>query len=93
MTLAHVDGTAVVGAGADAVTPTLDMMEVAVKGMAVGLGQPGARSQGAAEVRWRLLGGHLYVLGQGGTLLFPRGQGALRPGAFASVGLGVEHAR
>ncbi|HYO52818.1 hypothetical protein [Archangium sp.] len=29
----------------------------------------------------------------GGTLLFPRGQGALRPGAFASVGLGVDHAR
>ena len=29
----------------------------------------------------------------GGTLLFPRGQDALRRGAFASVGLGVDHAR
>ncbi|WP_160174407.1 hypothetical protein [Archangium violaceum] len=29
----------------------------------------------------------------GGTLLFPRGQGAQRLEAFASVGLGMSHAR
>jgi hypothetical protein len=68
-------------------------LEVAVKGLAVGLGQPGARYLGAAEVRWRFLGGRLYVLGTGGTLLFPEGMGALRPGAFASMGLGVDDAR
>jgi hypothetical protein len=28
-----------------------------------------------------------------GTLLFPEGVGALRPGAFASVGLGVNNVR
>ncbi|MCY1080604.1 hypothetical protein OV287_39790 [Archangium sp. miwbw1] len=68
-------------------------LEVAVKGLAVGLGQPGARYLGAAEVRWRFPGGRLYALGTGGTLLFPEGVGALRPGAFASVGLGVDNAR
>ncbi len=68
-------------------------LEVAVKGLAVGLGQPGTRYLGSAEVRWRFLGGGLYVLGTGGTLLFPEGEGALRPGAFASVGLGVDNAR
>ena len=30
---------------------------------------------------------------QGGTLLFPTPDGTLRPGAFASLGLGVDHAR
>jgi hypothetical protein len=68
-------------------------LEVAVKGLVVGLGQPGARYLGAAEVRWRLLAGRLYALGTGGTLLFPEGDGTLRPGAFASIGLGVDHAR
>jgi hypothetical protein len=68
-------------------------LEVAVKGMAVGMGQPGGRYLGGAEVRWRLFGGSLYALGTGGTLLFAEGVGALRPGAFASVGLGVDHAR
>ncbi|ATB43391.1 hypothetical protein CYFUS_008871 [Cystobacter fuscus] len=68
-------------------------LEVAAKGLAVGLGQPGARYLGAAEVRWRFQGGGLYVLGTGGTLLFPEGEGALRPGAFASMGLGVDNAR
>jgi hypothetical protein len=68
-------------------------LEVAVKGLAVGMGQPGARYLGAAEVRWRLLAGRLYALGTGGTLLFPEGDGTLRPGAFASIGLGVDHAR
>jgi len=68
-------------------------LEVAVKGLAVGIGQPGARDLGRAEVGWRLFGDRLYALGPGGTLLFPEGAGALRPGAFASVGLGVDHAR
>ncbi|HEX5748129.1 MAG TPA: hypothetical protein VFZ09_17955 [Archangium sp.] len=68
-------------------------LEVAVKGMGVGLGQSGERYLGAAEVRWRFLGGHLYVLGQGGTLLFARGLDMPSPGAFACVGLGVDHAR
>jgi len=37
---------------------------------------------------------HLRLsLGTGGTLLFPEGVGALRPGACASVGLGVDNAR
>ncbi|MFP2906250.1 hypothetical protein ACLESD_14520 [Pyxidicoccus sp. 3LFB2] len=67
-------------------------LEVAVKGLSVGMGQPGARYLGAAEVRWRLLRGKLYALGTGGTLLFPEADGTLRPGAFASVGLGVDHA-
>jgi len=68
-------------------------LEVAVKGLAVGIGQPGARDLGRAEVGWRLFGDRLYALGPGGTLLFPEGAGALRPWAFASVGLGVDHAR
>ncbi|RKH04797.1 hypothetical protein D7V97_24850, partial [Corallococcus sp. CA053C] len=68
-------------------------VEVALKGLGVGMGQPGARYLGAAEVRWRFLGGKLYALGTGGTLLFPTPEGTLRPGAFASVGLGVDHAR
>ncbi|WNG39622.1 hypothetical protein F0U61_42580 [Archangium violaceum] len=34
-----------------------------------------------------------YALGTGGTLLFPDGMGAPRPGAFASMGLGVDNAR
>ncbi|TQF09064.1 hypothetical protein FJV41_46570, partial [Myxococcus llanfairpwllgwyngyllgogerychwyrndrobwllllantysiliogogogochensis] len=68
-------------------------LEVALKGLAVGAGKPGARYLGAAEVRWRFLGGGLYAMGTGGTLLFPTTEGTLRPGAFASVGLGVDHAR
>ncbi len=47
----------------------------------------------AAEVRWRFLGGKFYVLGTSGTLLFPTAEGTLRPGAFASMGLGVDNAR
>lgn len=35
----------------------------------------------------------MYAVGQGGTLLFPTPEGTLRPGAFASLGLGVDHAR
>ncbi|WP_233602156.1 hypothetical protein [Corallococcus sp. CA047B] len=68
-------------------------VEVALKGLAVGAGQPGARYLGAAEARWRLLGGKLYAMGTGGTLLFPTPEGTLRPGAFVSVGLGVDNAR
>ncbi|WP_342380314.1 hypothetical protein NVS55_12090 [Myxococcus stipitatus] len=68
-------------------------LEVALKGLAVGAGKPGARYLGAAEVRWRFLGGSLYAMGTGGTLLFPTTEGTLRPGAFASVGLGVDHVR
>jgi hypothetical protein len=68
-------------------------VEVAVKGLAVGMRQPGSRYVGSAEVRWRFLGGRLYALGTGGVLLYPEGDGTLRPGRFASVGLGVDHAR
>jgi hypothetical protein len=68
-------------------------LEVAVKGLGVGMGRPGARYLGAAEVRWRVLGGKLYAMGTGGTLLFPQTEGTLRPGAFASVGFGVDNAR
>jgi hypothetical protein len=59
----------------------------------VGMGQPRARYLGAAEVRWRFLAGRMYALAAGGTLLYPEGDGTLRPGAFASVGLGVDHAQ
>ncbi|MFY0583170.1 hypothetical protein ACN28S_60730 [Cystobacter fuscus] len=46
----------------------------------------------SGEVR-RRFGEWLYALGQGGMLLFPAPDGTLRPGAFASLGLGVDHAR
>ncbi len=68
-------------------------LELVAKGLGVGMGQPGARYLGAAEVRWRFLGGKLYAMGTGGTLLFPEAEGTLRPGAFASGGLGVDNAR
>jgi hypothetical protein len=68
-------------------------VEVAGKGLAVGLGQPGARYLGEVELRWRPWGGGVYVLGVGGTRLSPEKDGTLHPGAFLSVGLGVEHAR
>ncbi|MCP3105163.1 hypothetical protein LZ198_40475 [Myxococcus sp. K15C18031901] len=68
-------------------------LEVALKGLAMGTGKPGARYLGAAEVRWRFLSGKLYAMGTGGTLLFPTAEGTLRPGAFASMGLGVDNAR
>nr|BDT32077.1 hypothetical protein MFMH1_17460 [Myxococcus sp. MH1] len=68
-------------------------LSVGVGGVAVGAGQPGARYLASAETRWRFLGGKLYAVGQGGTLLFPTAEGTLRPGAFASVGLGVDNAR
>jgi len=68
-------------------------LEVAVKGLAVGMRQPGARYLASGEVRWRFLGGRLYALGQGGTLLYPTGEGTLRPGAFASLGMGVDNGR
>lgn len=68
-------------------------LSVGVGGVAVGAGNPGARYLASAEARWRFLGGKLYAVGQGGTLLFPTAEGTLRPGAFASVGLGVDNAR
>lgn len=68
-------------------------VEVAAKGLAVGLGQPGGRYLVAAEVHWRFPGGRLYALGTGGTQLFPETGGTLRPVAYASVGLGVDNAR
>ncbi|WP_152622456.1 hypothetical protein [Archangium violaceum] len=40
--------------------------------------------------RWRYL---THLEASGPALLFPEGMGALRPGAFASMGLGVDHAR
>jgi len=67
-------------------------LEVAVEGLAVGLGQPGPRYLLSGEARWRFAG-KLYALATGGTLLFPEAGGTLRPGAFASFGLGVDHAR
>ena len=67
-------------------------VEVAVSALATGVGKPGARYLYSGEVRWRF-GGWLYAVGQGGTLLFPAPDGALHPGAFASLGLGVDHAR
>ena len=37
--------------------------------------------------------GHmLYALAEGGPLLFPEADGALRPGASATLGLGVDNA-
>ncbi|RKI08288.1 hypothetical protein D7Y13_16285, partial [Corallococcus praedator] len=60
---------------------------------AAGMGAPGARYLVSSEARWRFLGGNLYAVGQGGTLLFPETEGRLRPGAFAVVGLGVDNVR
>ncbi|RKH45146.1 hypothetical protein D7X12_08515, partial [Corallococcus sicarius] len=68
-------------------------LTVAVGGLAMGMGQPAARSLVSSEARWRFLGGKLYAVGQAGTLLFPTAEGTLRPGAFAVVGLGVDHVR
>ncbi|TQF09877.1 hypothetical protein FJV41_42410, partial [Myxococcus llanfairpwllgwyngyllgogerychwyrndrobwllllantysiliogogogochensis] len=68
-------------------------LSVGVGGLAVGAGQPGARYLASGDARWRFLGGKLYAVGQGGTLLFPTAEGTLRPGAFASVGLGVDNVR
>ena len=68
-------------------------LTVAVGGVAMGMGQPAARYLASGEARWRFLGGWLYAVGQGGTLLFPTAEGTLRPGAFAAVGLGVDHVR
>ena len=53
----------------------------------------GTRSLRVAEMRWRILGGPLYAPGTGETQLFPETVGTLRPGAYASVGLGADNAR
>jgi hypothetical protein len=68
-------------------------LEVALRGVAAGLRRPGARYLASGEVRWRIFGGALYALGQGGTLLYPTADGTLRPGAFASFGMGADNAR
>ncbi|MBN9685244.1 MULTISPECIES: hypothetical protein [unclassified Corallococcus] len=68
-------------------------LTVAAGGMAMGMGQPAARYLASSEVRWRFLGGALYAVGQGGTLLSPTPEGTLRPEAFVAVGLGVDHVR
>jgi hypothetical protein len=39
------------------------------------------------------LGPLYYALAQGGTHLYPGAEGMLRPVTFASLGLGVDHAR
>ncbi|WP_375755336.1 hypothetical protein [Corallococcus exercitus] len=67
-------------------------LELATSVLGMGLGQPGARYLVSGDLRWRFAG-RLYVLGQGGTLLFPEADGALRPGVYASLGVGVDHAR
>jgi hypothetical protein len=67
-------------------------LEVALSGLALGLGQPGARHLYSGQVRWRFAG-TLYALAQGGTRLYPREDGTLRPVAFACLGLGGDHAR
>ncbi|MBZ4419225.1 hypothetical protein K8638_22370 [Myxococcus sp. RHST-1-4] len=67
-------------------------LEIALRGVAVGLRQPGTRYLGTGELRWRFLGGRLYLLGQCGALLYPA-EGALRPGAITSLGLGMDNVR
>lgn len=67
-------------------------LEVALNGLALGLGQPEARHLYSGQVRWRF-GHKLYALAEGGTLLYPTPDGTLRPGAYASLGLGVDNAR
>ncbi|GEN05924.1 hypothetical protein SAMN05443572_102958 [Myxococcus fulvus] len=68
-------------------------LSLGVSGLAMGMGQSRARYLVSAEARWRFLGGRLFAVGQGGTLLFPTPERALRPGAFAGVGLGVDNVR
>ncbi|CAM3394166.1 Phosphatidylserine decarboxylase [Corallococcus soli] len=50
-----------------------------------------AAKERAPTRAWHFLT-RLEALGTGGTRLFPTEEGTLRPGAFASVGLGVDHA-
>ncbi|RKH02101.1 hypothetical protein [Corallococcus carmarthensis] len=67
-------------------------LELATSVLAMGLGRPGARYLVSGDLRWRFAG-RMYALGQGGTLLFPEADGALRPGIYASLGVGVDNAR
>ncbi|WNG18261.1 hypothetical protein [Cystobacter fuscus] len=67
-------------------------VEVALGGLAQGLGQPEARHLYSGQVRWHFSGA-LYALAEGGTLLYLRADGVQRPDAYASLGLGVDHAR
>ncbi|MCP3105336.1 hypothetical protein LZ198_41370 [Myxococcus sp. K15C18031901] len=68
-------------------------LSVGVGGLATGMGDSGARYLVSGDVRWRFLGGKLFLLGQGGTLLYPEAAGTLKPGAFAGMGLGVDNVR
>lgn len=67
-------------------------LEVAASGLLRGLGRPGARHLYAGEVRWRFARS-LYLLAQGGTRLYPGAEGTLLPVPFASLGVGMDHAR
>ncbi|WP_430393659.1 hypothetical protein [Corallococcus exiguus] len=52
------------------------------------------RVRRAEEARWqKTMEGKLYAVATSGTLRLPGVDGALRPGAFASVGLEVDNAR
>jgi hypothetical protein len=46
----------------------------------------------SGEVRYRFTR-HLYALAQGGRLLFARPDAQPTAGAFASLGVGVDHVR
>ncbi len=67
-------------------------VEVALEGLAVGMGKPGPRYLVSGEARWRFAG-RFYALASGGTLLWPQADSTLRPGVFVSFGLGVDNAR
>ncbi len=67
-------------------------LELGMKGLALGLGQPAARYVYAGELRWRFAG-KWYALAQGGTRLYPGEAGTPRSVAFAAMGLGVDNAR
>ncbi|NOK07929.1 hypothetical protein [Corallococcus exercitus] len=68
-------------------------VEVALKGLAVGVGWHQARYLVDPELRWRVLGGKRYATEMGGIQLFPELDGTLRTADFASVGMGGNNAR
>lgn len=65
-------------------------LRVAVNTSVVGAGQPGARHVLSGEARYHFAR-WMYVLAQGGTLLFPGPEAKVRTGAFAALGLGAEY--
>jgi len=67
-------------------------LHVSLSALAVGVGQADARYTFSGELHYRF-SQHLYVLAQGGTLLFPSTDFHVRPGAFVSLGLGADYAR